>query len=208
LFVVPTFMVCNCPCSAAGTMILVSVLKGFLPSAEGLLPEGRLIVSVMGASLVSDKTVLNPNPLSFGLYDSHLSAPLSFDDAIRDRDALGRAWFLISEANLSTLVLGAHTTKQNPTLMDIKVEARINQPVGRISLALKNWVTGAWETVEVQETRSNEDITYWKTGIPCRDYVRPDGRIELQIKTVVNVPITEATFRAFLDQVDIQIRDI
>lgn len=119
-----------------------------------------------------------------------------------------QAWFLLSEANLATLELGAHTTKQNPTLMDIKVEARINQPVGRIQVALKNWLTGAWETVEVQETRSNEDITYWKTGIPCGDYVRSDGRIELQIKTIVNTPITEATFRTFLDQVDIQIRDI
>ncbi|RMG22688.1 MAG: hypothetical protein D6724_09985 [Armatimonadetes bacterium] len=93
-------------------------------------------------------------------------------------------------------------------MMDIKVEARINQPVGQIKLALKNWLTGAWDTVEVQETRSNEDITYWKTGLDCREYVRPDGRIELQIKTVVNTPITEATFRTYLDQVDIQIRDI
>ncbi|MEW5884657.1 MAG: PQQ-binding-like beta-propeller repeat protein [Armatimonadota bacterium] len=119
-----------------------------------------------------------------------------------------QAWFLVSEANLSTLELGAHTSKQNPKMMDIKVEARINQPVGRINLALKNWLTGAWETVEAQKTRSNEDITYWKTGLDCRKYVRPDGRIELQIKTIVNVPITEATFRTFLDQVDIQIRDI
>jgi len=222
----------NPPVDAAGTSF--HSRSGATDSVHAVTRDGRHLWSVdLGenanghAIISSDGTlyVVSTNRTLFALRDPHVSASLTDFSVPQGARASGgllslsasdddyfemnsQAWFLLSEANLSTLELGAHTTKQNPTLMDIKVEARINQPVGRISLAFKNWVTGAWETVEVQETRSNEDITYWKTGIPCRDYVRPDGRIELQIKTIVNAPITEATFRTFLDQVDIQIRDI
>jgi outer membrane protein assembly factor BamB len=227
-----SLLIINPPVDAAGTSYHVwtgSVNNVFAVTIDGRhLWTGSLGENGNGSSIIGpDGTlyVVSGNRTLFAFRDPHVSAILTdfsipqgarasggllslsaSDDSYFEMNS--QAWFLLSEANLSTLELGAHTTKQNPKMMDIKVEARINQPVGQIKLALKNWLTGAWETVEVQETRSNEDITYWKTGLDCRKYVRPDGRIELQIKTVVNSPITEATFRTYLDQVDIQIRDI
>lgn len=41
--------------------------------------------------------------------------------------------------------------------------------------------------------------------IAAGDAARLEGGV---VQTVVNTPITEATFRTYLDQVDIQIRDI
>lgn len=226
------WLLINPPIDAAGTSY--HARAGWTDTLFAVSIDGRHVWTVdlgedgNGSSIIGpDGTlyVVSQNRTLFALRDPHISATLTDFSVPQGARASGgllalsasddsyfemnsQAWFLVSEASLSTLELGAHTTKQNPKMMDVKVEARINQPVGRIKLALKNWLTGAWDTVEVQETRSNEDISYWKTGLDCRKYVRPDGRIELQIKTVVNVPITEATFRTFLDQVDIQIRDI
>jgi hypothetical protein len=111
----------------------------------------------------------------------------------------------IQFANLTAMVLAMNTTVANPTSLCVNIKARINQSVGGgLRVSLKNWNTGAFVDVGPVFQTTTSYKFFQVLNIPAANYVRAsDGRIEVRIRSFVNLPITEATFFTEFDLVQV-----
>ena len=113
----------------------------------------------------------------------------------------------LSEPNRSVFTLVGSTDVGSPQLMDVKIEVRLSLPGGVCKVAFRDFDTGQF-TPYVGFATTIEDRVHWITGVPGGQFVRDDGRIEMEIKTVIRDPITESTFRSYFDEVRIEVRDL
>ena len=104
------------------------------------------------------------------------------------------------------MVVGATSTVDSATTIDIAIESRIDDPAGTAKISLHNWNTGEMDQVgkySIGET----DETVTIEGISAADYIRDsDNRIEIQLKHIVFAPFLSFRFESFLDQVQLLIR--
>lgn len=102
----------------------------------------------------------------------------------------------IQEANLTAMVLGMNTTVSNPSRLCATIKAKINQSVGGfLSISFRNWNTGDFEVVSPLFQTTTDYRFFSIENVPAANYVRAsDGRIEMLVKSIVNLPISEATF--------------
>ncbi|RMG25242.1 MAG: hypothetical protein D6724_04590, partial [Armatimonadetes bacterium] len=107
----------------------------------------------------------------------------------------------IDQANLTTLEFDLQTDIQKLTHVDVSVTASINQPVGgQLRVFFKNVNTGQWERVATFNTTTAEQ-TFTVLHVPVANYLSSNGRMQMQVRSIVNLPITEATFFTTINQV-------
>jgi hypothetical protein len=111
----------------------------------------------------------------------------------------------IQEANLTAMVLAMNTTVSNPSRLCATIKAKINQSVGGfLSISFRNWNTGDFEVVSPLFQTTTTYRFFSIENVPAANYVRSsDGRIEMLVKSIVNLPISEATFFTEFDLVQV-----
>jgi len=102
----------------------------------------------------------------------------------------------VQEANLTAMVLGMNTSVGNPSRLCATIKAKINQSVGGfLTISFRNWNTGDFEVVSPAFQTTTDFKFFSIENVPAANYVRAgDGRIEMLVKSIVNLPISEATF--------------
>ncbi|RMG25212.1 MAG: hypothetical protein D6724_04610 [Armatimonadetes bacterium] len=109
----------------------------------------------------------------------------------------------IDQANLTTLEVNLKTDITNLQEVDVSVTASIDQTVGgEIRIFFKNVNTGMWERVATFSTNTSEQ-TFQALNIPATNYRDSNGNIQMQVRSIVNLPITVATFFTQINQVKV-----
>jgi len=86
--------------------------------------------------------------------------------------------------------------------INLLVESRLSTPGGRLILRLRNWQTGALETVG-QFNIGTTETTFMLNDLDAAGHVRADGLIELRLRERV-VASFGTLFRGFFDHVQIE----
>jgi hypothetical protein len=150
-------------------------------------------------AVLKDFTVAFGSLISGGL--QHLEA--SDDSRVHARSDLG---FVAHEPNVVDLQVGALTTVQDATLLDLTVEGRISQSGGISKLRLRNWSTNSFQQVHQYPIGTTETMEVIG-DVPATDRVRrSDGRIELSIRQTMVATFTVMGFDSFTDHVAITVR--
>jgi hypothetical protein len=143
--------------------------------------------------------------VAFGsLVSGGLQDLIDSDDAwLRTRSIPG---FTAEEANLMELRVGAVTTVQSPSTLDLALEGRISQPGGSVRVRFRNWNTNAFVQIHqypigfTEAVESIEDIV-------ATNYVRAsDGRIEVSMRHSVFATFSVLGFDSYTDQVAISVQ--
>jgi len=93
-----------------------------------------------------------------------------------------------------------------PQVVDVAVEAWIDQPAGRQEIRLLNVGTGEFDLVH-SDAIGQSPLDARVLGLPAADYWNPDtGEIVVRVKHVVFVPILAFRFDSYIDQVAIDVR--
>lgn len=109
----------------------------------------------------------------------------------------------IDQANLTTLELNLKTDITNLQEVDVSVTASIDQSVGgQLRVFFKNVNTGMWERVATFAVGTSEQ-TFTMPNIPATNYRDANGNIMMQVRSVVNLPISVATFFTTVNQIKV-----
>lgn len=109
----------------------------------------------------------------------------------------------IDQANLTTLELNLKTDITNLQEVDISLTAKIDQSVGgELRVFFKNVNTGLWERVATFAVGTSEQ-TFTMLNIPASNYKDANGNIMMQVRSVVNLPISVATFFTTVNQIKV-----
>jgi choice-of-anchor B domain-containing protein len=125
----------------------------------------------------------------------------SDDSHVSTRSGFGNTFIDLHRLHLE---VGATTTVQNPALIDVTVESRVNQPAGSGRLLLRNWNTNQFVQVGSFAV-GNTDQAFSVNDIAAGAYVNASGEIDIQIKHYVFVPIFAFRFDSFFDQVRVTV---
>ncbi|MER3466124.1 MAG: hypothetical protein C4340_02830, partial [Armatimonadota bacterium] len=107
----------------------------------------------------------------------------------------------LDQANLTTLELNLKTDITNLQEVDVSITARIDQTVGgELRVFFKNVTTGLWERVATFAVGTSEQ-TFTRQNIPATNYRDSNGNIMMQVRSVVNLPISVATFFTNVNQI-------
>lgn len=107
----------------------------------------------------------------------------------------------LDQANLTTLELNLKTDIANLQEVDVSVTASIDQSVGgELRVFFKNVNTGLWERVATFAVGTSEQ-TFTMQNIPAANYRDTNGNIMMQVRSVVNLPISVATFFTTVNQI-------
>ena len=113
--------------------------------------------------------------------------------------------FLSSEPNRVSVTVGA-TTASSPSLLDIAIEARTNNPNGTATVRIRNWNTNGLDAVGSYAIGTAETVQTF-TDVDATNHVRgSDGRIELDMKHIIVATFSTSGFRSRFDQVEIATR--
>jgi len=122
---------------------------------------------------------------------------------VRGRSRFG---FLATEPNVVDLQVGAVTTVQNPSSLDLTVEGRINQSGGTSKLRLRNWSSNGFEQVHQYPIGTTETVEGIEDVNAANRVRQSDGRIELSIRQSVVTTFTVMGFDSYTDQVLISVQ--
>lgn len=121
-------------------------------------------------------------------------------------DAQSQPGFLASEANVMEIAIGAAHDGPFPDVLDISVESRLDNPGGIAALRLRNFSSGALDTIDSFQLGMSETYQPF-LDVDAVDRVRPaDGRIELNLRYIVPATFTAGGFRTFIDLAEINAR--
>ncbi|MGI9015082.1 MAG: DUF7453 family protein [Phycisphaerales bacterium] len=197
----------------ARTVISISnVQDAFAMSDNGvwIIFEATLDNGLGGAFLIerpetTDRfaTLLSFN-VTFGSLVSGTLADLALSDDVYLRTA-SQFGFLSSEPNVMTLEVEAAATGSPPASLDVRIESRLNNPLGQVSVRLRNWLLNRFDGVD-QYVLNTQDQVNVTANVPAGDYVRTsDDHIRLSMKHVVVATFSVTGFRAFHDHVQIRL---
>jgi len=152
----------------------------------------------------SNEATLTDCTVTFGtLISGGLQDLVESDDSwLRVRSRFG---FTSAEPNVLDVLIGAATTVQNPSLLDLSVEGRISQSGGTSKLRLRNWSNNALQQVHQYPIGTVETVNAIADVSAANRVRQSDGRIELSIRQSVMVVFTAAGFDSFTDQVVIEV---
>ena len=174
---------------------------GEAANVGGVRPE---TIAVWGGVEEPELATLVDFDVTFGtLLNGGLTELIVSDDQLlRARSSFG---FLSSEPNVMTFEIGAETTVQLPSLIDLVIESRINNPGGSARVRLRNFISNALEEVDSYAIGTTESIQTID-DVSAVDRVRPsDGRIELSIKHVVIATFSLSGFVSSFDEVRVSV---
>ncbi|MGI9015141.1 MAG: FG-GAP repeat domain-containing protein [Phycisphaerales bacterium] len=113
--------------------------------------------------------------------------------------------FLSSEPNRVSVTVGA-ATASTPSLLDIAIEARTNNPNGTATVRIRNWNTNGLDSVGSYAIGTAETVQMFN-DVSATNHVRSsDGRIELDMKHIIIATFSTSGFRSRFDQVEIATR--
>ena len=161
------------------------LLRGVDPDANAGESAGLVAVSAQFGNIVS----------------GNLGAIESSDDI--DLIATSQFGFLSSEPNVIDLRIAADSADLQPSVIDLALEARLNNPGGDVKVRLQNWNTNTLELVHsytLGTTEMHESISVMNADRYVRDN---DGRIEISVKSVVIATFSLSGFQAEVDYIDI-----
>jgi hypothetical protein len=137
---------------------------------------------------------------------THLGGGLAELESSDDTRLSARSEFGFSTqtANVMELRVGAVTSHQSPSLIDLTIEERMNQTGGTARVRLRDWATNQFAQVN-QHPVSTTDQTIVIADVPAADHVRNDGRIEVSVRHTALVVFSAAGFRSFFDLVKVDV---
>jgi len=106
------------------------------------------------------------------------------------------------ELHSMVMDVAAVTDVANPDVIDVLVEARINQPAGTARVALRRRADGAFVTVAQGAVGPTRGMVA-ASGIDASPYVGTSGEIDLRLTHLVFVPIFAFRFESFVDHVEV-----
>ncbi|GIV01185.1 MAG: hypothetical protein KatS3mg015_0015 [Fimbriimonadales bacterium] len=111
----------------------------------------------------------------------------------------------IQFANLTAMVVGMNTSVATPNKLCVTIKAKINQSVGGfLRVAFRDWNTGEFVDVGPVFQTTTDFQFFHVENVPAGNFVRAsDGRIEMRVRSYVNLPISEATFFTEFDLVQV-----
>ena len=126
----------------------------------------------------------------------------SDNEYVRTRSGFGENF---SEAHLMRMFVIASTETPSPTSLSVSVEARISEPTGRSTIALRNWHTDRFDVIG-SHAIGMQDITATFENLDAGLYVRgDDGRIEVSVSHVVFMPFLAFQFNSGVDLVEVRV---
>jgi hypothetical protein len=150
--------------------------------------------------ILTDVAVQFGTPISVSL--SQLKT--SEDTRARIRSRFG---FTASEANLAETRIGATNHVENPTALDLLIEARLNQSGGTMKVRVRNWNTNSFNQVRQYSIGSAETVEP-VMDIPAANYIRlSDNRVELSLRSSAVATFSAQGFEQQTDFVNILVHD-
>jgi len=152
------------------------------------------------------RAILTDVAVHFGteLFGGLFTLKTSEDTRFRVRSRFG---FTASEPNLAEIRIGATNYVENPTTLDILIEARINQSGGTMKVRLKNWNTNNFNQVHQYSIGSTETVEP-VLNIPSANYIRAgDNRIDLSLRSSALATFSIQGFEAQHDFVNVLVHD-
>jgi hypothetical protein len=129
---------------------------------------------------------------------------MSEDFRARIRSRFG---FTASEANLAETRIGATNRVENPTALDLLIEARLNQSGGTMKVRVRNWNTNSFNQVRQYSIGSAETVEP-VMDIPAANYIRlSDNRVELSLRASALATFSALGFEEQIDFVNILVHD-
>ncbi|QOJ18898.1 MAG: hypothetical protein HRU76_15450 [Phycisphaeraceae bacterium] len=127
----------------------------------------------------------------------------SDDAAMRVKSGFGQTF---TDLHSMFLRVEGQTSAVNPTTVDVRIETRISHQTGIGRVMLQNWNTSLFEQVGSYAVGQTDVITN-VNGLDAAKYVRTsDGRVRLQIRHIVVVPVFAFTFDTWVDHVRFVVR--
>ncbi|MGI9014176.1 MAG: hypothetical protein ACR2GY_08000, partial [Phycisphaerales bacterium] len=124
----------------------------------------------------------------------------SDDTYLRSASQFG---FLSSEPNVLEIIFAFDAPAGTFTLLDVTLENRANNPLGRGSIKLRNWNTNGLETVGTFDVPTVDD-TFTFDDVDATDHIRSsDQRIDLGMKHVIVATFSTSGFQSRVDFVEI-----
>ncbi len=117
--------------------------------------------------------------------------------------ARSRFGFTALEPNIVQLTFRGETTVTSPSELALRIESRINHPVGSAQVRLRNWNTNQLTLID-QYGLSNTESVYTNQVPSAEPYVSPTGAIDLNVKHVVVAVFTALGFDSYFDEVNLQ----
>jgi len=137
---------------------------------------------------------------------SELSEP--DDEHLVVRSGFGRR---LSELHKMELIVRGEIETVQPHVLRLQLQSRISEPAGVATVQLRNWNTGAFETVAAYPLSEDEPFEWIQIPeggnaeyIDPARYIHPFGQVELQLTHVVFAPFLAFQFESFIDQIKIE----
>jgi len=128
---------------------------------------------------------------------------ITSDDAyVRTRSGFGAT---LVDLHHMELELRAATNNAPAALMDITIEAHIDQPSGIAQIRVLNHASGAFDVVNQHAVNQTDAVRIIEIN-DARAYAAANGEIALRLKHIVFVPFLAFTFESFFDWVEIGVR--
>ncbi|QOJ16650.1 MAG: hypothetical protein HRU76_03160 [Phycisphaeraceae bacterium] len=152
-----------------------------------------------------DSTVLTGFTVSRGtLMSGTLDDLRESDDAsLRVKSGFGNTF---TDLHSMFLRVDGETTNASPAEVDVRIETRISHQTGIGRVMMQNWNTSQFEQVGTYAV-GQTDVVVNVNGLDAGKYVRAgDGRVRVQIRHIVVVPVFAFTFDTWVDQVRFTVR--
>jgi len=130
------------------------------------------------------------------------------DEHLVVRSGFGRR---LSELHKMELIVRGEVETVQPHVLRLQLQSRISEPSGVATVRLRNWDTGAFETVAAYPLSEDEPFEWIQIPeggnaeyIDPSRYIHPFGQVELQLTHVVFAPFLAFQFDSFIDQIKIE----
>jgi len=130
------------------------------------------------------------------------------DEHLIVRSGFGRR---LSEQHKMELIVRGEIETVQPHVLRLQLQSRISEPAGIATVRLRNWDTGAFETVAAYPLSEDEPFEWIQIPeggnaeyIDPARYIHPFGQVELQLTHVVFAPFLAFQFESFIDQIKIE----
>lgn len=126
----------------------------------------------------------------------------SDDSFLRVRSQFG---FSALEPNIMIINIGFQSPSTDPTVMNLEVESRINNPTGTARVRLRQWSNESLIEIGTYTIGFNE-LTQEFNGLDPTGFVRAaDGRVDVNIKHVVLATFSALGFDTWFDRVGVEV---
>lgn len=163
-----------------------------------------LTASVVGPEVAIPAELVDITMLDGEIVSGGVPNLIQSDDSYFETEA--RVTAEVHQPHLLRMKIGAATSVQNPTGIDLKFESHITDVEATVWLFLWNWDRNRWVRVNRFSVGMEDEVRRVNVQNAGRFVRANDGRIELKVKKIVFFPFTLNGFHSLIDQVEIGVR--